>query len=195
MATGVRRLAWLVALTACALTLSPLVAGCFGPGEVGQSADLPESGASDPRTQGPTAGSPGSVSEGSPALEVGTLDQATAATGLKVAQPAWLPEGTSAGPVRWSTSPPAVYQEFLLEDGRTLVFSGREGDSAGLPDGKRVSDQGVEGSIQYVAPEPGDTVSLGLTTFDWIANGIYYRLEIEGQPDEAMLVAVAASVP
>lgn len=195
MATSLRRIAWLVALAAFVLTLSSLVVGCSGPTGIRQSASPPASEASAPQVQGPTAGSPGSVSEGTPRLEVGTLDQATAATGLKVAPPAWLPDGTCAGLVRWSTNPPAVYQEFLLADGRGLVFSGRGGDSLGLPDGKRVSDQGVEGFVKYVAPEPGDTVSLGNTTFDWLANGICYRLEIEGPPDETMLLAVAASVP
>lgn len=148
-----------------------------------------------PQVQGPTASTPGSAGEGALRLEVGTLDQATAATGLKVAPPAWLPSGTCAGLVRWSTNPPVVCQEFQLASGRTLVFSGRAGDSLGFPDGKRVADQGVEGFVKYVAPEPGDTVSLGMTTFGWMANGICYRLEIEGPPDEAMLVAVAASVP
>jgi len=195
MATGMRRLNWLVAMAAFVLTLSSLVVGCYGPTGIGQSARPPASETSAPQVQGPTAGSPGSVCKGVPRLEVGTLDQATAATGLKVAPPAWLPGGTCAGLVRWSTNPPVVYQEFRLADGRTLVFSERGGDSLGLPDGKRVSDQGVEGFLKYVAPEPGDTVSLGMTTFGWMANGICYRLEIEGPPDEAMLVAVAASVP
>ncbi len=195
MATGMRRLAWLVAMAAFVLTPSSLVVGCAGPTRIGQSDSPPASGASAPQVQGPTASAPGSAGEGALRLEVGTLDQATARTGLKVASPSWLPGGTCAGLVRWSTNPLVVYQEFRLASGQTLVFSRRGGDSLGFPDGKRVAGQGVEGFVKYVAPEPGDTVSLGMTTFDWMANGICYRLEIEGPPDEAMLVAVAASVP
>lgn len=178
---------------AFALVALVFAAGCATPQSAAPAAPPPASapGAGAP----PAAYSQEGTTQGTPRLETGTLEQATEATGIRVAAPDWLPEGTRVETVRWSVKPPGVYQEFKLPDGRWLVFGAGPIGGPDVPQGTHVTGQGVEGFLTYTAPEAGDTVSTGTTTLRWTSDGKDCLLNLEGPPDEALLVAVADSVP
>lgn len=188
MRNGVRM--WLAAVVAV-VSIS-LVAGCAASGVTGPSEG------SGPET-GVEADALASVPEASRGgFSTGTLEQAVSETGLQVTAPGWLPEGACLEEVTWRRQPqPMIQQVFILADGRYLVltsFIGVAGATLDGWDGRRVSFDGIEGVLDHVPPEAGDTVSPGHTDLAWIADGLHFRLLLDGPPDEALMFAVAASV-
>lgn len=173
---GVKGWGWVIGLGLLVALLAP---SCAGPNAV------------EPQSGGRTTFSSFSVDVAK--LEEGTLEQAADATGLRISAPAWLPEGTRRGSVMYRADPPLICQAFGLVDGHYLLLSAFP-PAEPAPDSERIQSNGLEAFFRYVAPEPGDTVSEGLTTLDWEVSGVGCRLEVDGPADLNALLAIAASV-
>jgi len=147
---------------------------------------------------------PGVISglpQGTPALHLGSVEEAERAVGFTAAVPGMLPDGAVFETAAWNAgtagSRPLLTVSYLVA-GRYLAVTKfpAEGDGSAVSGDKAAPDVAIHGlptEVTVVSPEAGDDVSRTRVTLRWVEGGWCYIVDGELPLEE--MVRVAESVP